>query len=212
MDIASIRTDYVRAGLHERDLDPSPVKQIERWIRDAVDAKHPEPIAMTLATATKDGVPSARVVLCRGIDDAGAVFYTNYDSDKGRDLGDNPRACGVLFWPLLERQLRISGNVTKVDRATSEAYFKARPRDSQLGAWASDQSAVLVGRRDLEERLAAVRARFGDGAVTCPPGWGGYRLSFERIELWQGRPSRLHDRLRYTRIEDRRWRVERLSP
>ncbi|MBX3205627.1 MAG: pyridoxamine 5'-phosphate oxidase [Labilithrix sp.] len=211
-DLTAIRTEYARAGLDESDLDPSPTRQIERWLREAIDAGHPEPTAMTLATATSGGEPSARVVLLKGVDARGLVFFTNYESAKGNDLAENPRACANLFWVLLERQIRVNGAVVKVTREESEAYFRGRPRESQLGAWASEQSGVLEGRAALEARLAAVRERFGDGEVVCPPHWGGFRVVPDRVELWQGRPSRLHDRLRYTRIDDQRWRVERLSP
>lgn len=211
-DLTAIRTDYARAGLDERDLDPSPSRQIEKWLRDAIDAGHPEPTAMTLATATPDGEPAARVVLLRGLDARGLVFFTNYESDKGKQLAKNPRACANLFWVLLERQIRITGSVEKVTREESEVYFRSRPRESQLGAWASEQSGVLAGRAALEARLEEVRARFGEGEVACPPHWGGYRIALERVELWQGRPSRLHDRLRYTRIGDQQWTIERLSP
>ncbi len=211
-DLTAIRTEYARAGLDERDLDPSPARQIQKWLRDAIDAGHPEPTAMTLATASRDGEPAARVVLLKGVDERGIVFFTNYESDKGKHLAENPRACANLFWVLLERQIRITGAVERVTRAESEAYFQSRPRESQLGAWASEQSGVLAGRAALEARLAEIRARFGDGPVECPPHWGGYRVALERVELWQGRPSRLHDRLRYTRSGDRQWRVERLSP
>lgn len=211
-DLTAIRTDYARTGLDERDLDPSPSRQIEKWLRDAIDAGHPEPTAMTLATATPDGEPAARVVLLRGLDARGLVFFTNYESDKGKQLAKNPRACANLFWVLLERQIRITGSVEKVTREESEVYFRSRPRESQLGAWASEQSGVLAGRAALEARLADVRARFGEGEVACPPHWGGYRIALERVELWQGRPSRLHDRLRYTRVGDQQWTIERLSP
>jgi pyridoxamine 5'-phosphate oxidase len=211
-DLSAIRTDYARAGLHERDLDPSPLKQLQHWLRDAIDAGHPEPTAMTLATVTPDGEPAARVVLLKGLDDSGLTFFTHYTSDKGRDLEANPRACINFFWVLLERQVRIAGRVSKVTREESDLYFKSRPRESQLGAWASRQSEVLAGREDLEARLAAERERFGEGEIPCPPTWGGYRVVIDRLELWQGRPSRLHDRLRYTRIDDRRWNIERLSP
>jgi pyridoxamine 5'-phosphate oxidase len=211
VDLTALRTEYVRQGLSERDIAPSPMAQIQRWVREAMDARHPEPNAMTLATVSPSGVPSARVVLLRGIDD-GLVFFTNYDSDKGRDLIANPRAEACFFWVLLERQLRVNGSVGRVTRAESEAYFRTRPRDSQLGAWASRQSAVLAGRAELDERLAAVSAQFGEGEVPCPPNWGGYRITPERVELWQGRPNRLHDRLRYTRTAGDAWRVDRLSP
>lgn len=211
-DLSAIRTEYARAGLDERDLDPSPSRQIERWLREAIDAGHPEPTAMTLATATPEGEPSARVVLLKGVDDRGLVFYTNYESAKGKVLASNPRACANLFWVLLERQIRVTGSVERAPREESEAYFRARPRESQLGAWASEQSGVIAGRAELEARLAEVRARFGEGEVACPPHWGGFRLVPDRVELWQGRPSRLHDRLRYARVGDQRWRIERLAP
>jgi pyridoxamine 5'-phosphate oxidase len=213
VDLTRLRTEYARAGLHERDVDPSPTKQIDRWIDDAVVAEHPEPNAMTLATVAPDGTPSARVVLLRGHDGRGLVFYTNYDSDKGRDLAANARASLSFFWVLLERQLRVTGEVAKIPRAESEAYFATRPRESQLGAWASAQSAAIVGREELEAKLAEVRARFGPAReVPCPPNWGGYRLRPERVELWQGRPSRLHDRLVYEREGEDAWTIRRLSP
>ena len=211
-DLTAIRTEYARAGLDERDLDPSPSRQIQKWLRDAIDAGHPEPTAMTLATASPDGEPAARVVLLKGVDDRGVVFFTNYESDKGKQLAQNPRACANLFWMLLERQVRITGPVEKVSREESEAYFRGRPRESQLGAWASEQSGVLTGRGALEGRLAAIRTRFEGGPVDCPPHWGGYRIALERVEFWQGRPSRLHDRLRYRRIGEQQWMIERLSP
>lgn len=211
-DLTAIRTEYARAGLDERDLDPSPSRQIEKWLRDAIEAGHPEPTAMTLATATPEGEPSARVVLLKGVDPRGIVFFTNYESEKGKQLAANPRACANLFWVLLERQIRITGSVEQVTRAESEAYFQSRPRESQLGAWASQQSSVLAGRAALEARLEEARARFGEGPVECPPHWGGYRIALERVELWQGRPSRLHDRLRYTRAGEQHWTIERLSP
>ncbi len=215
-DLTAIRSEYARAGLQERDVDPSPIVQLETWLREAIAAQHPEPTAMTLATATPDGEPSARVVLLKGLDERGLVFYTGYESDKGRQLAANPRACACFFWVLLERQARITGAVTRTSAEESDAYFRSRPRASQLGAWASAQSTVIAGRSELEARLEEIRTRFGEGEVPRPPQWGGYRLVPERVELWQGRPSRLHDRLRYTRIstldEEARWRIDRLAP
>lgn len=211
-DLSTIRTDYARAGLHERDVDPSPTKQLEKWLHDAIAAEHPEPTAMTLATVSPDGEPATRIVLLKGLDDRGLVFFTSYESDKGKHLAANPRANAGFFWVLLERQVRACGSVTKVSREESETYFRARPRESQLGAWASKQSSVLSGRAELEARLEEMRARFGDGEIPCPPDWGGYRLLPDRVELWQGRPSRLHDRLRYTRRGATSWVIERLSP
>jgi pyridoxamine 5'-phosphate oxidase len=210
-DISAIRTDYARAGLDEADLDPSPARQIERWLREAIAAGHPEPTAMSLATVSPDGEPAVRVVLLKGVDARGLVFYTNYESEKGRHLAAHPRAAAGLFWVLLERQIRVTGSVDKVAREESEAYFRQRPRESQLGAWASEQSGVIEGRAALEARLREARERFGDGEIACPPHWGGYRLTPERVELWQGRPSRLHDRLRYTRT-DGGWKIDRLAP
>lgn len=216
-DLTAIRTEYAQAGLQERDVDPSPIAQLDKWLREAIAAEHPEPTAMTLATASPDGEPAARVVLLKGLDELGLVFFTSYESDKGRQLAANSRACACFFWVMLERQVRVTGSVARVTREETEAYFQSRPRENQLGAWASAQSTVIAGRGELEARLAEVRARFeGVAEIPCPPEWGGYRLTPERLELWQGRPSRLHDRLRYTRIsranEEPRWRIDRLSP
>jgi pyridoxamine 5'-phosphate oxidase len=211
-DLTAIRTDYGRAGLDLADLAPSPVEQIETWLGEAIAAGHPEPTAMTLATATSQGEPAARVVLLKRVDERGLVFFTNYASDKGRQLEDNPRACANIFWVLLERQLRITGAVERVSRAESEAYFGSRPRESQLGAWASEQSGIIRDRAELERQFVATAARFGDAPIPCPPHWGGYRLVPDQVECWQGRPSRLHDRLRYTRDSQGLWSVERLSP
>lgn len=158
-DLTAIRTEYARAGLDERDVDPSPIAQLDRWLREAIAAQHPEPTAMTLATASADGEPAARIVLLKGLDERGLVFFTNYESAKGRQLAENPRACASFFWVLLERQVRVTGAVARVSREETEAYFHARPRESQLGAWASEQSAVLAGRSELEDRLLEVRAR-----------------------------------------------------
>lgn len=214
LDLSRIRTDYARAGLDERDLSPSPIDQMQRWLDEAIRANHPEPTAMTIATITPEGDPSARVVLLKGLDPRGLTFFTNYDSDKGRELAHHARACANLFWVLLERQVRVTGSIARVSREESEEYFKSRPRDSQLGAWASRQSSVLAGRADLEKRMEEARKRFGEASeVPCPPHWGGYRLEPSRVEFWQGRPNRLHDRLRYSKGKaPHAWRVERLSP
>lgn len=211
-DLTAIRSEYARQGLDEGDVDPSPMRQIERWVGEAIAAEHPEPTAMTLATASPDGEPSARVVLLRGVDARGLVFFTNYESAKGRDLARNPRACANLFWALLQRQVRVTGAVERLPAPDSDAYFRARPRESQLGAWASEQSAVIAGRGALDARLADARARFAGREVPRPPHWGGLRVIPARVELWQGRPSRLHDRLCYVPDGDHRWRVERLAP
>lgn len=211
LDIASLRLDYARARLEPEDVDPSPIAQLEKWLAEAIAAESAEPTAMTLATASKSGEPNARIVLLKGIDARGLTFFTNYDSTKGRELAENPRAVLVAFWRELERQARVGGDVTRVSREESEAYFRSRPEGSQLGAWASAQSSVIADRAVLEANFKEIRARFAGGVVPLPPFWGGYRLEPRWVELWQGRPSRLHDRVRYTRI-DGGWRIERLSP
>lgn len=210
-DLQRLRREYARAGLHERDADPDPVAQFARWFEEAVAAAVAEPNAMTLATATRDGVPSARVVLLKGFDERGFVFYTNYESQKGRELAENPAAALVFYWPELERQVRILGRVARVSREESERYFRTRPRGSQLGAWASRQSAVIGGREALEAELQRRAAEFGEGEIPAPPFWGGFRVAPSTCEFWQGRPDRLHDRLRYTPQPGGGWLLERLS-
>ncbi len=211
-DLTSIRTDYARAGLDERDAHPSPFVQAKIWLDEAIAAKHPEPTAMTVATADPSGATSARVVLLKGLDERGFAFYTNYDGAKGQTIAQNPQVAANFFWMLLERQVKVVGVAEKTTREESEAYFRSRPRGSQLGAWTSKQSSVIPNRAHLEAALAAVTARFEGGDVPCPPHWGGYRIVPTEIEFWQGRPSRLHDRLRYTRIGDAAWRIDRLAP
>ena len=211
MSIADIRTDYRRAALSEADVDVNPFVQFGRWFDEAVRADVLEPNAMTLATATPDAYPSARVVLLKGFDTRGFVFYTDYRSRKGQELADNPHAALCFFWPELERQVRIVGAVQRVSRAESAAYFASRPQPSRVGAWTSHQSAELASRETLEEQLADMTARFSDGEVPLPDHWGGYRVVPEELEFWQGRPSRLHDRIQY-QWRSGAWTRRRLSP
>jgi pyridoxamine 5'-phosphate oxidase len=211
MSIAHLRREYARARLDERDVDPDPLVQFHKWFDDARRAELPEPNAMTLATATPGGVPSARMVLLKAADERGFTFFTDYRSRKGQELEANPHAALVFFWGELERQVRITGTVTRVSREETEAYFRTRPRESRLGAWSSHQSTVLAGREALEARLREVSARHPGDEVPTPPYWGGYLLRPDALEFWQGRESRLHDRVRYHR-EAGGWRIERLSP
>lgn len=212
MSIADLRRDYTQHGLSEADLYSDPILQFERWFNQALKADLPEPNAMTLATVGEDGQPSARVVLLKGLDQRGFTFFTNYHSRKGFELRTQPRAALVFFWPELERQVRVEGRVEQCSADEADSYFASRPRGSRLGAWASPQSEVIGGREVLERRLAEVRMQFRDDDVPRPEHWGGYRVVPERIEFWQGRPNRLHDRLRYRRDESGRWIVERLAP
>jgi pyridoxamine 5'-phosphate oxidase len=198
--------------LLEHEADPNPFGQFERWFSRALNAGLKLPEAMTLATATKDGKPSARMVLLKGYDESGFVFYTNYNSRKGDELAENPHAALVFYWAPLGRQIRIEGTVAKVSRQESEAYFRSRPLDSRLGAWASNQSEVITGREVLERRLSELEEEYKSGDVPLPPYWGGYRLSPESIEFWQNRAGRLHDRIRYRRTGGNQWLMERLAP
>ena len=198
--------------LRESDVDGSPFGQFDAWFRHAENAGFPHANAATLATSTRDGIPNARIVLLKGFDPRGFVFFTNYESQKGRELAENPRAAMVFFWPTIERQVRIIGAATKIAVPESEAYFHTRPRGSQIGAWASPQSRVIEGRDPLERALASKTAELEGKPVPLPPYWGGFRLLPTSVEFWQSRPSRLHDRLRYTRRADNSWRIERLAP
>lgn len=198
--------------LTEHDLPPDPIALVRRWFADAQAAGLEQPDAMTLATATSDGRPSARAVLLKGIDARGFVFYTNYESRKGRELDANPHAALVLLWLPLQRQVRAAGGVARLDPEESDAYFATRPRGSQLGAWASEQSRPLADRAELEERWRLLGERYGGAAVPRPPHWGGYRVEPDEIEVWQGRPNRLHDRFSYTRAPDGSWTRARLQP
>jgi pyridoxamine 5'-phosphate oxidase len=207
-----LRIDYGRGTLDEADLAPDPFKQFGRWFDDARGAKVPEPNAMTLATVDASGAPSARVVLLKSFDERGFTFFTNYDSRKGGELAANPRAALCVYWQPLERQVRIEGTVERTSREESEAYFRTRPVDAQIGAWVSQQSTPITSRAELERMQRELQDRFAGGAVPLPEHWGGYRVVPHAVEFWQGRPSRLHDRLRYGRAGGGGWKVQRLSP
>ncbi len=209
-DLAQLRVDYQRAALSERDAAADPFAQFKRWLDEAIAARVPEPNAMTLATVDGESRPSARIVLLKAFDERGFVFHTNYDSRKGREVAANARVALLFFWPELERQIRIEGDAQPVTSAESDAYFGARPRASQIGAWASPQSAPIPDRAWLEARTAEMSGRF-DASVPRPERWGGLRVSPDRFEFWQGRPSRLHDRLVWSR-DGERWSILRLAP
>ncbi|RDU99659.1 pyridoxamine 5'-phosphate oxidase [Trinickia dinghuensis] len=209
--LADLRKDYARGSLDETSVDADPFRQFEAWFKQAQDARLPEPNTMTLATVDARGYPSARIVLIKGVDERGFVFYTNYESRKGLDLAANPHASLLFYWIELERQVRVEGTVVKASAEESDAYFNSRPLGSRIGAWASDQSKQIESRALLEAREKSFAERFGDHPPR-PPHWGGYRLVPETIEFWQGRPSRLHDRILYTRQSTEGWRLSRLSP
>ncbi|MDX2231791.1 MAG: pyridoxamine 5'-phosphate oxidase [Leptolyngbyaceae cyanobacterium bins.349] len=209
--IADLRLNYTQQQLLETEVHPDPIQQFQLWFEQALAADIVEPNAMTIATATKDGRPSARIVLLKGVDQQGFVFYTNYDSRKGQELLENPQASLVFWWGALERQVRIEGSVAKVPDAETVAYFQSRPVGSQLGAWASNQSQVIPNREVLEQRLEQLTQQYQDQEIPRPPHWGGFRVTPCAIEFWQGRPSRLHDRLLY-RLQDGEWAIARLSP
>jgi pyridoxamine 5'-phosphate oxidase len=211
MDIANARKQYRQGALAKDDLNPDPIAQFQQWLAEALASQELEPTAMTLATADRSGKPSARMVLLKDVSERGFVFYSNYQSRKGRELAANPYAALCLYWASLERQVRIEGTVTRLARAASEAYFKSRPYGSQLGALVSQQSQVIDSREALERQLAELEARYPPGAVPLPEHWGGYLVTPEVIEFWQGRPDRLHDRFQYHKAGEA-WRVARLSP
>lgn len=212
MALADMRKDYSLAGLLETNLAKNPFRQFEQWFQEAEAAKIAEPNAMTLATTGRDGRPAARTVLLKGCDGRGFVFYTNFESRKGRELDANPRAALLFPWVAMERQILIEGPVARVSREVAEAYFHSRPRGSQLAAWASPQSTTVAGRAVLEESYRVVDKKYEGRTVPLPPNWGGFRLAPETVEFWQGRRNRLHDRLRYRREPGGDWVVERLAP
>lgn len=210
--VADLRKEYTFQGLNEADADPNPFGQFKLWFEQALNAQLPEPNAMTIATASLDGKPSARMVLLKDYDQRGFVFYTNYDSEKGQQLRQNPWGAIAFWWAELERQVRITGGVERVSEAEADKYFQSRPKSSQLGAWASHQSQVIQNREVLEQRLKQLKDEYENKTVLRPPHWGGFRVIPDQIEFWQGRPSRLHDRLLYQRGEDGTWSRQRLSP
>jgi len=206
------RKEHNRSSLLEEDLDSDPIRQFLSWFEEASQSGVAESNGMTLATATPDGRPSARVVLLRGVDDRGFAFFTNYESRKARELEANPYAALVFFWHELERQIRVEGRVERVAGSESDQYFQSRPIGARIGAWASPQSQVVPGREVLESRFGELESQYPEGEIPRPANWGGYRLIPDSIEFWQGRPNRLHDRLRYTKREQGGWLIERMAP
>jgi pyridoxamine 5'-phosphate oxidase len=210
-DLARVRKEYSRHVLSETDVDLNPFVQFKQWFQEALSSRLPEPNAMALATATGEGKPSARMVLLKGYDDRGFVFFTNYEGRKSSELLKNPSAALLFYWSELERQVRIEGTVEKTSRQESEEYFKTRPLESRLGAWASRQSEVIPGRSDLEQKVSDLKESYANREVPVPPYWGGFRLQPQVFEFWQGRENRLHDRIRYS-LQGGIWVIERLSP
>lgn len=210
--IENLREDYRAKSLNRADVAADPIDQFGRWFQEALDAQLPEPNAMTLATCTRDGIPSARVILLKGFDANGFVFYTNYESRKGQDLINNPQAALVFCWLELQRQIRIEGTVEKLAPDLSLRYFQSRPKGSQIGAWASPQSQVIENRAILEENVAALNLKYAEqDQLPLPENWGGFVLKAKHLEFWQGRSSRLHDRMAYTLTEGE-WTIDRLAP
>lgn len=213
LDIAKLRKEYTAHTLDQSDVDPDPLKQFKMWMKEAIDCKIPEPNATILATVNEKKRPAARVVLLKGVEEGGFVFYTNYHSDKAREMDAHPFAALTFNWLELQRQVRIEGRVEKVSEEVSTQYFQSRPRGSQIGAWASPQSAVIKSRKTLEENVIRLQKKYdGQKVLPKPPHWGGYVLKPDMLEFWQGRPSRLHDRVRYQSNQDGGWSIKRLAP
>ena len=211
-ELQNLRQEYSAASLSELSINNNPIKQFETWFNEALQAQIPEPNAMTLATATHDGRPSARIVLLKGFDERGFAFYTNYLSRKGKEIAKNPQAAITFFWGELERQVRIEGVIEKLSKEESDQYFHSRPKQSQLGALASPQSQEIAGREVLEEKMDQLETEYADKEVPKPSYWGGYVLKPRMIEFWQGRRSRLHDRVLYKKIDNKNWKKVRLAP
>ncbi len=211
MSIADLRKDYSRASLSETDAHPNPIEQFSKWFHEAIAAQVPEANAMSVSTATANGRPSSRILLIKDFDQRGFTFFTNYESRKGRELDSNPFAALLFYWIELERQVRIEGRVERITDAENDAYYNSRPVKSRVGAIASAQSRPVASREALEARVLEVEQQYGDHPVR-PPHWGGYRLVPDYLEFWQGRPSRLHDRIAYTRQADGSWQLQRLQP
>ncbi|MDD7805116.1 MAG: pyridoxamine 5'-phosphate oxidase [Endozoicomonas sp. (ex Botrylloides leachii)] len=216
MEISHLRREYTQAGLSLEHLAKTPFEQFAYWFRQTQQAGIPEPNAMSLATASREGIPSVRTVLLKHFSDNGFVFFTNYTSKKALDITENPQAALLFPWLTLERQVIVRGSVEKITKTESLRYFASRPRDSQLGAWVSRQSSVITSRQSLEVKLNAMKQKFSEGEVPLPSFWGGYRVIPNHIEFWQGRPNRLHDRFIYSKIDSNKpleqWKIERLSP
>jgi len=211
-ELQDTRKDYTLKALDREHISDDPINQFTRWYKEYIEAEPIDVNAMTLSTVSEDGYPASRVVLLKGVADGGFEFYTNYNSDKGIEMKSNPNISLNFFWPELERQVRVEGQVVKLTEAESDEYFNSRPLGSRIGAWASPQSQVIENREVLEERLEELEKRFEKEEVTRPPHWGGYRVMPKMIEFWQGRPSRLHDRMRYILLKDDSWKIERLAP
>jgi len=210
--LENLRQEYKTASLSETDSKADPIKQFELWFNEAIEAKVTESNAMTLSTATSEGRPSARIVLLKGVQDGGFVFYTNYLSRKGKEITKNPLGALTFFWPAMERQIRIEGTIEKVSKELSDKYFQSRPKGSQIGALASPQSQEIAGRELLEKKWAELETEYDGKVVPKPSFWGGYILKPRLIEFWQGRPSRLHDRILYKKIDNKNWKKVRLAP